>query len=63
MPLMLQAGFHGVLFDEVRRHPNITLREKWMAIDLITNRHLKRSGMPSPHGTWPRGAMAFMPGH
>ncbi len=43
-------AIHDVLLDEVRRHPNITLREKWMAIDLITNRHLKRSGVPSPHG-------------
>ena len=36
-------AIHDVLLDEVRKHPNITLREKWMAIDLITNRHLKRS--------------------
>ncbi|WP_290902395.1 L-aspartate oxidase [Aquabacterium sp.] len=36
-------AIHDVLLDEVKRHPNITLREKWMAIDLITNRHLKRS--------------------
>ena len=36
-------AIHDVLLDEVRKHPNITLREKWMAVDLITNRHLKRS--------------------
>ena len=36
-------AIHDVLLDEVKRHPNISLREKWMAIDLITHRHLKRS--------------------
>jgi len=36
-------AIHDVLLAEVKRHPNIQLREKWMAIDLITNRHLKRS--------------------
>ena len=38
-------AIHDVLLAEVKRHPNITLREKWMALDLITNRHLKRSGV------------------
>ena len=36
-------AIHDVLLAEVKRHPNIQLREKWMAIDLVTNRHLKRS--------------------
>ncbi|HEX5358033.1 MAG TPA: L-aspartate oxidase [Aquabacterium sp.] len=36
-------AIHDVLLAEVKRHPNIQLREKWMAIDLITNRHLKKS--------------------
>jgi len=36
-------AIHDVLLAEVKRHPNIQLREKWMAVDLITNRHLKRS--------------------
>lgn len=36
-------AIHEVLLEEVKRHPNITLRERWMAVDLITNRHLKRS--------------------
>ncbi len=43
-------AIHDVLLDEVRRHPNISLREKWMAIDLITNRHLKRNGMQTVLG-------------
>jgi L-aspartate oxidase len=36
-------AIHDVLLAEVKRHPNITLRERWMAVDLITNRHLKKS--------------------
>ncbi|RZL11809.1 MAG: L-aspartate oxidase [Rubrivivax sp.] len=35
-------AIHEVLLAEVKRHPNITMRERWMAVDLITNRHLKR---------------------
>lgn len=39
-------AIHDVLLDEVRRHPNISLRERWMAIDLITHRHLAdKAGM------------------
>ena len=36
-------AIHDVLLAEVKKHPNITLREKWMAVDLITNRHLRKS--------------------
>lgn len=35
-------AIHDVLLAEVQRHPNITMRERWMAIDVITSRHLKR---------------------
>ncbi|MDE2593349.1 MAG: L-aspartate oxidase [Burkholderiales bacterium] len=51
-------AIHDVLLDEVRRHPNITLREQWLAVDLITNRHLKRNGAttsdldPRCHGVY-----------
>ena len=50
-------AIHDVLLDEVKRHPNIVLREKWMAIDLITNRHLKKSSqdpieLPRCHGVY-----------
>lgn len=51
-------AIHDVLLDKVKQHPNITLREKWLAIDLITNRHLKRSGSlpteqePRCHGVY-----------
>ncbi len=48
-------AIHDVLLDEVKRHPNITLREKWMAVDLITNRHLKKTEQAAParcHGVY-----------
>ncbi len=46
-------AIHEVLLDEVRRHPNITLRERWMAVDLITQRHLKVDGAaPRCHGVY-----------
>jgi L-aspartate oxidase len=33
-------AIHDALLAEVRRHPNIALRERWVAVDLITDRHL-----------------------
>jgi L-aspartate oxidase len=45
-------AIHDVLLDEVRRHPNITLRERWMALDLITSRHLKREEQPRCYGVY-----------
>jgi L-aspartate oxidase len=45
-------AIHDVLLDEVRRHPNITLRERWMAVDLITSRHLKREEAPRCYGVY-----------
>lgn len=35
-------AIHDALLARARRHPNISLREHWMAVDLITSRHLKR---------------------
>jgi L-aspartate oxidase len=34
-------AIHDALLAKARAHPNITLRERWMAVDLITTRHLK----------------------
>jgi L-aspartate oxidase len=34
-------AIHEVLLDQAKAHPNIQLLERWMALDLITNRHLK----------------------
>ena len=49
MPLMPGKAIHDVLLDGCVA-TNITLREKWMAIDLITNRHLKAQRRAIPHG-------------
>lgn len=35
-------AIHEVLLEEVKRHPNIRLLERWMAVDIVTSRHLKR---------------------
>jgi L-aspartate oxidase len=45
-------AIHDVLLDEVCRHPNIRLRERWMALDLITSRHLKRDEAPRCYGVY-----------
>lgn len=34
-------AIHEVLLEKAKAHPNIQLLERWMALDLITNRHLK----------------------
>jgi L-aspartate oxidase len=34
-------AIHEALLEAARRHPNIRLRERWMAVDLITSRHLR----------------------
>jgi L-aspartate oxidase len=33
-------AIHDALLDRARAHPNISLRERWMAVDLITARHM-----------------------
>ena len=33
-------AIHEVLLDHARAHPNIVILEHWIALDLITNRHL-----------------------
>ena len=45
-------AIHDVLLDEVRRHPNIELRERWMALDVITSRLLKRDEAPRCYGIY-----------
>ncbi len=49
-------AIHEALLAQAARHPNISLRERWMAVDLITERHLKRSdggdGEPRCHGVY-----------
>ncbi|HZE91396.1 MAG TPA: L-aspartate oxidase [Rhizobacter sp.] len=45
-------AIHDVLLDEVGRHPNIRLLERWMALDLITSRHLKRDEPTHCYGVY-----------
>lgn len=45
-------AIHDVLLEEVRQHPNITLRERWMALDLVTSRHLRREESPRCYGIY-----------
>jgi L-aspartate oxidase len=45
-------AIHDALLDEVKRHPNIELRERWMAVDVITSRHLGRDEPNRCHGVY-----------
>jgi L-aspartate oxidase len=45
-------AIHDVLLDAVRAHPNIRLLERWMAVDLITSRHLKRDELTRVYGVY-----------
>ena len=48
-------AIHDALLTKARAHPNITLRERWMAVDLITTRHLKGAADEVPprcHGVY-----------
>jgi L-aspartate oxidase len=45
-------AIHEALLAKARSHPNISLRERWMAIDLITSRHLKRTETARCYGVY-----------
>jgi L-aspartate oxidase len=49
-------AIHDALLARARKHPRIKLHERWMALDLITGRHLKggatESGPPRCHGVY-----------
>ena len=45
-------AIHEALLARARAHPNIELRERWMAVDLITSRHLKRDEAPRCYGVY-----------
>ncbi len=45
-------AIHVALLDKVLAHPNIVLRERWMALDLITSRHLKRDEPSRCYGVY-----------
>jgi L-aspartate oxidase len=45
-------AIHDQLLKLAAAHPNISLRQHWMAVDLITNHHLKSVGPPRCHGVY-----------
>jgi L-aspartate oxidase len=45
-------GIHDALLARARAHPGIELRERWMAVDLVTSRHLRRDEAPRCHGVY-----------
>jgi L-aspartate oxidase len=45
-------AIHEALLHQAREHPNISLRERWMAVDLITSRHLRREEAPRCYGVY-----------
>ncbi len=45
-------AIHQALLAQVKSHPNVVLRERSMAIDLITSRHLKREELSRCYGVY-----------
>ena len=45
-------AIHDALLARAQAHPRITLHERWMAVDLITSRHLKQPGPPRCYGVY-----------
>ena len=45
-------AIHQALLARAAEHPHIELRERWMAVDLITSRHLKRVEAPHCYGVY-----------
>jgi L-aspartate oxidase len=45
-------AIHEALLAKARAHPNIRLRERWMAVDLITSRLLKREEVQRCYGVY-----------
>ncbi len=45
-------AIHEALLAKARQHPNISLRERWMAVDLVTSRHLRREEPQRCYGVY-----------
>jgi L-aspartate oxidase len=45
-------AIHDALLRRAEAHPNIDLRERWMAVDLITARHLPNDAPQRCHGVY-----------
>ena len=45
-------AIHDTLLARAAEHPNIDLRQRWMAVDLVTSRHLNRDEAPRCYGVY-----------
>jgi len=45
-------AIHESLLAQAQAHELITLRERWIAVDLVTSRHLKRDEVPRVYGIY-----------
>ena len=45
-------AIHDALLAKAKAHPNIELRERWMALDLITSRHVQRHEQSRCYGIY-----------
>ena len=45
-------AIHEALLERARNHPNIRMFERWMAVDVITSRHLRREEPPRAYGVY-----------
>jgi L-aspartate oxidase len=45
-------AIHEALLARALAHPNILLRQRWMAVDLVTSRHLRRQELPRCYGLY-----------
>ncbi len=45
-------AIHETLLALAQKHPNITIHEHWIALDLITNRHVRAAGPERCHGVY-----------
>ncbi len=45
-------AIHEALLARASEHPNITLRERWVAVDLVTSRHLRRKEAARCYGVY-----------
>ena len=45
-------AIHDALLERARAHPNISLRERWVAVDVVTSRQLKRQESARCYGVY-----------
>jgi L-aspartate oxidase len=45
-------AIHETLLARCRQHPNITIHEHWVGLDIVTNRHCRTAGPDRCHGVY-----------